>query len=235
VKIWQNRKILIIDDEPSMCRLVASIFERLGAEVSSTFTGEGGLRSVQDERPDLVILDILLPGMDGLEVCRRIREFSDVPIVMLTAVGRDSQLVRCLYAGADDYVTKPFKPDVLKARAWAVIRRADAWPEFEPKSSYNDGHLLIDLDSNTITAENKQVQLTTTEFQVLAYLYRNSGQMCDVSEILQYLWGDGFGGSHEEVRIYIWHLRQQLEPNPQEPIYIVGNHDVGYSFQSKGS
>lgn len=235
MKIWQNRKILIVDDEPSMCRLVASIFEKQGAEVTSTFTGEGGLRSVQDEIPDLVLLDILLPGIDGLEVCRRIREFSDVPIVMLTAVGRDSQLVRCLYAGADDYVTKPFKPDVLKARSWAVIRRADSWPEVETKSAYEDGHLLIDLDSNKIIAGNKQVQLTTTEFQVLDYLYRNSGQMCEVSEILQYLWGDGFGGSREEVRIYIWHLRQQLEPNPQDPIYIVGNHDVGYTFRSKDS
>jgi DNA-binding response OmpR family regulator len=235
VEIWRNRKILIVDDEPSMCRLVASIFEQQGAEVTATFTGEGGLRSIQEEKPDLVILDILLPGMDGLEVCRRIREFSDVPIVILTAVGRDSQLVRCLYAGADDYVTKPFKPDVLKARAWAVIRRADVWPEIVEKSGYDDGHLLLDMDSNKITAGGKQVQLTTTEYQVLAYLYQNQGQMCNVSEILQHLWGDGFGGSYEEVRIYIWHLRQQLEPNPKEPIYIVGNHDVGYAFQSKDS
>ncbi|MGD2048663.1 MAG: response regulator transcription factor [Chloroflexota bacterium] len=233
MEIWQNRKLLIIDDEPSMCRLVASIFEKQGATVTSTFTGEGGLRSVREERPDLILLDILLPGMDGLEVCRRIREFSDVPIVILTAVGRDSQLVRCLYAGADDYVTKPFKPDVLKARSWAVLRRADAWPEFEAESAYEDGHLLLDMDSNKITAGGKQVQLTTTEYQVLAYLYLNSGRMCDVSEILQHLWGDGFGGSHEEVRIYIWHLRQQLEPNPKDPIYIVGNHEVGFTFQSK--
>ncbi len=229
--IWKDKAILVIDDEPAMCRLVASIFEKHGAKVESTFTGEGGLRSVQEEKPDLVLLDILLPGMNGLEVCRKIREFSDVPIVMLTAVGRDSQLVSCLYAGADDYVTKPFKPDVLRARAWAVVRRANTWPELVEESAYDDGYLHIDLDAKRITAGTNVVQLTTTEYQVLSFMYQNAGRLCAVNEILKYLWGDGIGGSPEEVRIYIWHLRQQLEPDSREPRYIVGDHDTGYIFQ----
>jgi DNA-binding response OmpR family regulator len=231
--IWQDREILVIDDEPSMCRLVATIFEKQGAQVNSAYTGEGGLRSVQENEPDLVLLDILMPSMDGLEVCRRVREFSSVPIIMLTAVGRDSQLVRCLYAGADDYVTKPFKPDVLKARSWAVIRRANAWPEVKEVSAYRDGYLQIDLDRKKVTAGSLPVQLTATEYEVLSYLYQNTGRMSHVNDILKHLWGDGLAGSPEEIRIYIWHLRQQLEPDPQEPKYIVGEDDIGYAFQVK--
>ncbi len=233
--IWRDRTILIIDDEPAMCRLVATVFEKQGAKAHTVFTGESGLREVQTLRPDLVILDILMPGMDGLEVCRRIREFSGVPILILTAVGRDDQVTRCLYAGADDYITKPFNQDVLKARAWAVLRRAEAWTFDQPQRGFDDDYLHIDLDERLVKAGGKRVELTNTEFAVLSFLYQNAGRICAVDELLQHLYGDEALGSPEEIRIYIWHLRQQMERDPSQPVYLAGDYDTGYIFKGKSS
>ena len=127
---WENKTVLVIDDEPAMCQLVMTVFSKVGADVHSAVSGEEGLRSLYKHRPDLVLLDILLPGMDGLETCQRIRELSEVPIIMLSALSTGKQLVSTFNAGADDYVTKPFKPDELRARAMAVVRRAgDQWTE----------------------------------------------------------------------------------------------------------
>jgi len=227
---WFRRSILVIDDEQAMCELVQTIFEKLNAEVDTALSGEDGLSKLYGLRPDLVILDILLPGMDGIEVCKRIRDVSEVPIIMLTAVGPDKQLVNALHAGADDYVTKPFKTDELVARALAVLRRAGTKAQLYPAPIYSDGYLGIDLDNRKITIEDNVLKLTATEFRLLAHLYRNSDKVCTFEQILDSVWSTQYRSTAENVHVYIWHLRQKIEVDPKMPKYIVSEHSVGYRF-----
>ncbi len=227
---WYKRSVLIIDDEPAMCQLVETIFKKMNAEVNSALSGEDGLRKLYELRPDLVILDILLPGMDGIEACKRIRDVSEVPIIMLTAVGADKQLVNALRAGADDYVTKPFRTDELTARALAVLRRAGTKAQLYPVPVYNDGYLGIDLDNRRITVDDEVLKLTATEFRLLAHLYRNGDKVCTFEQILDSVWSTQYRSTAENVHVYIWHLRQKIEVDPKMPKYIISEHSVGYRF-----
>jgi len=227
---WYKRSILVIDDEPAMCQLVETIFKKLDAEVNSALSGEEGLRKLYDLMPDLVVLDILLPGMDGIEVCKRIRDVSEVPIIILTAVNADKQLVNALQAGADDYVTKPFRTDELTARALAVLRRAGTKAQLYPVPVYNDGYLGIDLDNRRITIHDSALKLTATEFRLLAHLYRNADKVCTFEQILDSVWSTQYRSTAENVHVYIWHLRQKIEEDPKMPKYLVSEHSVGYRF-----
>jgi DNA-binding response OmpR family regulator len=228
----ENKKVLVVDDDPALLPLIEYTFAREGYKVFTASDGQEALKRFFDHKPDLVILDIMMPRMDGWETCRRIREVSEVPIVMLTARGQDEDIVRGLEYGADDYLTKPFSIKVLLAHARAVLRRA-ALPavEYDEPITYADDYLVIDLKDRRITVEGEPVKLTPTEYRLLAYLVQNAGQVLTFRQILQNVWGWEYQDDLDYVRVYIWHLRQKLEQDPKNPQYIWTEIGVGYRFE----
>lgn len=225
-----GKTILVIDDEPQMCRLITTIFQNEGARVVSAGTAQEGLEQFESQAPHLVILDIMLPGDDGRDVCQTIRESSDVPVILLTALSQGDEIVRGLDVGADDYVTKPFDRQVLLARARAVMRRAEAQSRKLDNLIFDDGYLMVDLSNRQITTEDEPVRLSATEYDLLRYLMRNPGRVCSFAEILENVWGKEYRYSDEYVHVYIWHLRRKLERDPKNPVYLISEHSVGYRF-----
>jgi two-component system KDP operon response regulator KdpE len=226
----KGKTILVIDDEPQLCDLVVVVFEKEGARVVSAVTASEGLDLFNSLNPDLVILDILLPEQDGIEVCRTIRRRSSVPIILLTALSQANDVVRGLDAGADDYVTKPFDRDILVARARAVLRRIDSKPDQVGQDVYDDGYLMVDLERRQIAVDGEAVQLSATEYDVLRYLMQKTGRVCTFAEILEDVWGTEYRYSDEYVHVYIWHLRRKLEKDPKDPRYLISEHSIGYRF-----
>lgn len=230
----QNEKVLVVDDDPALLPLIEYTFAREGYQVSTASDGKEALRRFFADRPHLVILDIMMPRMDGWETCQRIREVSEVPIIMLTAKGQDEDIVRGLECGADDYLTKPFSIKVLLARARAVLRRAALPPqEQEQPILYADDYLSIDLRQRRVTVEGEAVKLTPTEYRLLAYLVENAGQVLTSQQILQAVWGWEYQDDLDYVRVYIWHLRQKLERDPKSPRYVQTELGVGYRFERR--
>ena len=228
-----NTKVLVVDDDPALLPLIEYTFAREDYEVHCASDGKEALRQFFAHHPDLVILDIMMPRMDGWETCRRIREVSDVPIVMLTARGQDEDVIRGLEYGADDYLTKPFSIKVLVAHARAVLRRAALPPVDDSESTtYADDYLTVDLKERRVTAQGEMVKLTPTEYRLLAYLVQNAGRALTFSQILQSVWGWEYQDDVDYVRVYIWHLRQKLEEDPKNPKYIQTETGVGYRFES---
>jgi DNA-binding response OmpR family regulator len=228
----EQKRVLVVDDDPALLPLIEYTFAREGYEVAKACDGKEALREFFAHKPDLVILDIMMPRMDGWETCRRIREVSDVPIVMLTARGQDEDIVRGLEYGADDYLTKPFSIKVLLAHARAVLRRAALPPvEYAEPTTYADDFLTIDLKERRVTVEGEQVKLTPTEYRLLAYLVQNAGQVLTFTQILQNVWGWEYQDDLDYVRVYVWHLRQKLEQDPKNPKYIQTEIGVGYRFE----
>jgi DNA-binding response OmpR family regulator len=230
----QNEKVLVVDDDPALLDLIGYAFAREGYQVSTACDGKEALRRFFADRPHLVILDIMMPRMDGWETCRRIREVSEVPIVMLTAKGQDEDIVRGLEYGADDYLTKPFSVKVLLARARAALRRAALPPPKQEKPIvYVDDYLAVDLGQRRVTVGGEAVKLTPTEYRLLAYLVENAGQVLTSQQILQAVWGWEYQDELDYVRVYIWHLRQKLESEPKSPRYIQTEMGVGYRFERR--
>jgi len=227
-----QKKVLIVDDEPMMCRLIGSIFRDEGAAVFSANSGREGLILFNELQPDLVILDILMPSPDGWEVCRQIREHSDVPIIMLTVLNRSEEIVRALDIGADDYMVKSFDRKVLLARARAILRRSEIINPLNFNPSFDDGYLAIDVNGEQVTVLGKPIRLTATEFDVLAHLYSNAGTVCTFGDILKNIWGEQYKYRAEYVHVYIWRLRQKLERNPRSPLYLISEHSLGYRFKN---
>jgi DNA-binding response OmpR family regulator len=229
----QNVSVLIIDDELQMCRLLERIFTSQGAIVESALSGAEGLKKFPLFQPDLVLLDILMPGEDGIEICRQFRTESTVPLILLTALSGGDHIVRGLDAGADDYIIKPFDRDVLLARCRAVLRRMYSLIEEDGQLAYDDGYLLIEISARKVTVAEQLVKLSATEFKLLAHVLRNAGETCTFEAILENVWGEPYRFSAEYVHVYIWHLRQKLEPDPKQPRYLISEHGVGYRFESK--
>lgn len=225
--------VLIIDDERDMRQLVGSILKRAGAEVYEAATGEEGLQELYQHRPDLVILDIRLPGADGLEICHRIRQLSTVPIIMLTALSGNEQLVTALDAGADDYIAKPFESEVLVAKARAAIRRCEIQEATLALAPYDDGYLTIDLAARRVEVSGQLVQLTPKEFDLLAYLFRHANYVRTYDQILSNIWGASYQQNPEYVHSFIWQLRHKLEEDPKNPVYLISEHTIGYRFESQ--
>lgn len=226
-----NDKILIIDDEPILVELIQFNLEEEGYEVSTARNGQEGMRLFYTNRPDVVILDLMMPKLDGYEVCRRIREMAETPIIMLTAKGREEDVIKGLDLGADDYLTKPFRVGILLARVRAVLRRARAEPTLIEGPTYSDGYLSIDLEARRVTVDDKIVKLTPTEYKLLALLVRNKGRLLEFRTMLQQVWGFEYIDEIDYLRVYIWHLRRKLEPEPKKPIYLINELNVGYRFE----
>jgi DNA-binding response OmpR family regulator len=200
--------------------------------------GLEGMSKLFIEHPDLITLDVMLPGSNGFEVCRRIRQVSNTPIIILTALNDESEMLRGLEAGADDFLSKPFNPEILLARANAVMRRRETVgvPVVEGKNSsfeYNDGHLDINVERRYIMINGKRIKLTPIEFRLLVYLARNAGKALTFDQILSHVWGDEYRGSIEHVHVYISQLRRKLEEDTRSPHYIVTLRGVGYIFEKQ--
>ncbi len=229
-----GKKVLIIDDDSQMLQMVGFIFRRAGAQVITASDGRDGLNKLLSQQPHLVILDVKMPGMDGFEVCRRIRQVSDSAVVMLTALNQENDMLEGLDAGADDFISKPFTPEVLLARARTVLRRGEITRPRDSLFQYNDGLLEIDFEGRRIRLAGKPVKLTAVEFRLLVYLARNSGRVLTFDQILLNVWGNEYRGSIEHVHVFISHLRKKLQDDKKSPRYIVTVHGIGYSFERQG-
>ena len=213
--------ILVVDDEPHVVKLVKTNLESSGYKVLTADDGEMAVTMVERQVPDLVILDLMLPRMDGYTACRRIREFSAVPIIMLTARSAQVDLVHGFEVGADDYLTKPFAVTELLVRVQAVLRRS-MWPEeIVSRQSFKAGPIEIDYGQHRVTVDGQVVKLTPTEYRLLAYLAANANRVILHRELLRGVWGPEYGEETEYLRVYMRYLRQKLELDPANPRYLI--------------
>ena len=219
-------RVLVVDDEQQILRALRVILREAGFEAMPASTGEEALDVAALQHPDAAIVDLLLPDMDGVELCRRLREWSEIPLIVLSAVGDEDAKVRALAAGADDYVTKPFGPRELVARLQANLRRTAPGPE-EPHVNV-DG-LEVDLARRTVRIEGHEVHLTPTEFDLLRQLVRNRGRLMTHRDLLVSVWGPGYGEDTQVLRAHIANLRRKIEP-PDGRRYIRTDPGVGYRF-----
>ena len=220
--------ILVVDDEPHVLKLVKANLESSDYKVLTAADGEAAIRAVEGELPDLVILDLMLPKMDGYTVCSRIREFSTVPVIMLTARSSQVDLVHGFEVGADDYLTKPFDVTELLMRVQAVLRPSK-WPEeVLTRQTFKTGPIEIDFAQHRVTVEGEPVKLTPTEYRLLAYLASNANRVLLHRELLRAVWGPEYGDETEYLRVYMRYLRQKLEPDPSEPQYLLTQPGAGY-------
>lgn len=224
-------RLLIIDDDQQALSLLKTFLETQGYAVTTATEGWQALRRLDRDGPDLVILDILMPGMSGWDVCARIREVSDVPIIVLTALGDQTDRVKGLGMGADDYVVKPFGLRELAARVEAVLRRTRHGERSGgAQVLYADDYLVIDADRAEVRCGGERVRLTAVELKLLLLMARNRGRLLSPSQILNNVWGPEYADETNYVRLYVWRLRQKIEPVPEEPRYIVTEHGLGYRF-----
>lgn len=223
-------KLLIIDDDDKLVKAVELYFNKAGYETIAAADGVQGMQQMYSQRPDLIVLDVMLPKMDGWETCRRIREISDVPIVMLTARGQETDKVMGLKLGADDYVAKPFSLKELEARVEAVLRRTRLSPPAKGRILYADDELVIDTERLEVNRRGERVQLTATEQRLLFYLAENAGRVLRIEHILEAVWGAEYVNEVDYVKLYIWRLRQKIEEDPRQPKYILTERGIGYRF-----
>ncbi len=225
------QKILVVDDEKSIVRLVTFNLEKEGFKTLKAYDGEEALQLARDEKPDLVLLDIMLPRVDGLEVCRRIRQENiPVAVIMVTAKDEEIDTVLGLELGADDYITKPFSPRELLARVKAVLRRTNTKVENASRESIIIGDLVIDSSRYEVNVKNQPVELTPKEFELLDFLARNMGRVMTRDVLLNHLWGYTYAGDTRIVDVHVSHLREKIEENPKRPAYIKTVRGVGYKF-----
>jgi len=228
--VRREKRLLIIDDDQRLLDALVLYFNKQGYRVFTASEGDEGLRQLYRVHPDLVILDIMLPRIDGWEVCERIRQMTNVPIIMLTARDQEADRVRGLEMGADDYVAKPFSLRELAARVEAVLRRSQAVQEQGDEVLYGDDYLVVDAGRMEVHCAGQPVNLTATERRVLFLLARNRGRLLTASQILTSVWGADYVDEVGYVRLYIWRLRQKIEPLPDQPRYILTEHGMGYRF-----
>ena len=228
-----SKKVLVVDDDPAFVRLVEQVLTRKGYEVLKAGSGQEGLRLLFHQRPDIVLLDVAMPGMDGWQTCRHIRDICDIPIIMLTGqYNAEQDIVRGLDYGADDYLIKPVGNRELVARTRAVLRRAESsYSGGVSKITYTDNLLTVDVAERKVIVDGERVKLTPTEFRLFALLVDNAGRILTHKQLLEKVWGWEYTDDIDHVRIYIWHLRQKIEPDPAQPRYIVTEPGVGYYFQ----
>ncbi len=225
-------RILVVDDEKTIVKGLKFSLEKEGFDVCVAYSGEEALKEAAVSKPDLIILDLMLPEVDGFEVCRRLRKNSDVPIIMLTARGEDIDKILGLELGADDYVTKPFNPRELVARVKAILRRSQA-PALDPASMQviRLQNLQIDLFQHKVRVHDKEVDLTSKEFALLSLLASNPGRVFSREQLLEHVWGYEYYGDARTVDVHIRHLREKIETDPGSPQLILTVWGTGYKFR----
>ncbi|MDX1993866.1 MAG: response regulator transcription factor [bacterium] len=225
-------KILVIDDEEPTVQLIGMLLERRGFEIIKAYRAEEGLRKAYRYQPDLVLLDIMMPDMDGWEVCKRLREMSDVPIIFLTARGDVKDVVKGLEMGADDYVVKPYDNDELVARVKAHLRRSPR-PNMSEELVFDGGDFRINFMNREVYVRNEIKHLTPKEFNLLGVLVRNAGRVVTRTELVTQAWGEEYSDAIDSLKLYIHYLRQKIETNPDQPDYILTSRGVGYRFANR--
>jgi len=253
-----DETVLIIDDDADLLQLASLLFKKAGAQVITAQDGLDGISKFFTYHPDLIILDVMMPGNNGFDICQRIRQISDAPLIMLTALNQEREMLQGLAAGADDFLSKPFNPDILLARAAAVMRRMQrtngsnghnghngskpahgengnqAGNGAPGSFSYNDGDLSINFERHEVTVHGKHVKLTPIEFRLLVYLARNGGKLLTFDRILTNVWGSQYQGSIDYVHVYVSHLRRKIEQEKGGSRYIMTVHGEGYIFEKQG-
>jgi DNA-binding response OmpR family regulator len=223
-----GQRVLVVDDKPKYIRAIQINLESRGYQVLSAENGASALAAVANEKPDLVLLDLMLPDIDGFEVCRRIRTFSAVPVIMLTARASEADKIRGLDVGADDYLTKPFSANELIARVQAALRRMGYSGDRPLPPVFRTGELEINRVQGRVTVRGQEIQLTSTEYRLLAELAKQAGSVVDQEDLLERVWGTGYEGQNRLLRQTIHRLRQKIEPDPQHPQYVHTRRGLGY-------
>jgi len=224
----QGARILVVDDEPQIRRSLQVNLESRGYAVETAETGELAIQAFHNRRPDVIILDLLLPGMGGVEVVRRIRELSPVPIIVLSAMGEEARKVDALEMGADDYMTKPFGMDELLARIRSLLRRAAGAQSAQPV--FTAGGLCVNFDRREVTLDDKPIKLTPTEYDLLKYLIEHSGKVLTHRMLLQEVWGQAYVDQAQYLRVFVGQLRKKIEQDPTRPRFVLTDPGVGYRF-----
>jgi len=224
-------RILVVDDELSIIKFLRANLEARGYEVLAAMDGAEAIHTFEMELPDLVILDIMMPNIDGFEVCRRLREWSQIPIIMLSARGDENDKVKCLDLGADDYITKPFGASELIARVRAVLRRTEMARSISTRPSFTSGDLEISFAQRRVTIAGKEVKLTPTEYALLQEFVLNAGKVLTHTHLLNKVWGVEYKEDTQYLHVFVRRLRAKLEPDPTNPRYIITVPGVGYQFK----
>jgi DNA-binding response OmpR family regulator len=227
---FKNRVILVVDDEERMARFIRLNLEHDGFQVIEAYRGMQAIQSLRDSLPDLVLLDVMLPDLDGFEVLKLIREISSIPVIMLTAKGEEDDRVHGLELGADDYITKPFSPRELVSRVRAVLRRTESAVSTSKDVIEVDDRLKIDFSRREVWVDGKLVKLRPTEYRLLYHLVQNTGWVMTYDQLLSKVWGYEYRDEPHYVRLYVNYLRQKLEKDPASPKYILTERGVGYRF-----
>jgi len=228
---FDKSRVLVVDDEPQITRVLRTVLSSQGYQVRTAGEGEAALSSFNEWRPELVITDLFMPHMDGLELCRRIRSMSNVPIIVLSVKGEERSKVEALDSGADDYVTKPFGIDELLARVRAALRRGGAEPEL---ASFEVGDYKVDLEGRRVHAHGNEVRLTPKEFDLFVCMARHPNRVLTHRTLLEAVWGEASQEQPEYLRVFMGQLRKKLEPDPSNPKYLVTEPWVGYRFNPQG-
>jgi len=224
-------RILIVDDEPNILGTVAPLLRARGYEVYTAMDGRSAMEAVDRDKPDLIVLDLGLPDIEGIEVCRRLRAWTTAPIVVLSARHSEDEKTALLDAGADDYVTKPFGSAELRARIRAHLRRARMAPVPGGDEPLEVGGLVIDVARRTVTRDGTTVHLTPTEWGLLVALVTNAGKTVTHQQLFRAVWGSAHGDAQQYLRVYVAHLRRKIEPDPYTPRHVVTEPGVGYRFE----
>ena len=220
-------RILTVDDDLAVLKFVRANLQAEGYGVLTALDGAEALQVIEKELPDLIILDIMMPNVDGFEVCRQIREWSQVPIVMLSARGDEEDKVKCLDLGADDYLTKPFGVQELMARVRAAFRRTKLWDE-KPEPAFCSADLVVDFARHIVTLGGKELNLTAIEYRLLSYLARNAGRVVTPDQILEKVWGEEYIGEHHLLQVNMARLRQKIGDDAKNLRYILTKPGIGY-------
>jgi len=224
-------RVLIVEDDAALRLAMTKVLRAAGYEISVAKTGDEGLAAALAEPPDLVLLDVMLPGEDGFAVLKRIREISNVPVIMLTVQAGEADRVRGLELGADDYVAKPFSHRELLSRVKALLRRAEMPPSAPVHSPFEiDDRLAIDFDTREVIVDGRRIKLRPTEYRLLYHLVRNAGRLLNHETLLTRVWGREYVDDTQLLRLYITYLRQKIEPDPSNPRYIMNERGLGYRF-----
>lgn len=228
--LFKNKKILVVDDEERMARFIRLNLEHDGFLVIEAYRGMDAIRLLREQLPDMMLLDVMMPDIDGFEVLKMVREVSAVPVIMLTAKGEEDDRIKGLEMGADDYITKPFSPRELTSRVKAVLRRVETTGTGAGEVIEVDEHLKLDFDRREVWLDGKLIKLRPTEYRLLYHLVQNAGWVLTYDQILTKVWGYEYRDEPHYVRLYVNYLRQKLEKDPADPKYILTERGVGYRF-----
>lgn len=226
-----GQKVLLIDSNTEFLQLASLVFRKAGAQVITASDGMEGIGKALTYQPNLIILSTMLPGKDGLQVYKKIRQISNTPLIMLSSMDRDQLVSQGWEAGVEDFLTKPISPETLLLGVKTIMQRSDQSATFQSAMNYDDGHLKIDVLKHRVLIKNKRVRLTPVEFRLLVYLMSNADQVLSFEDILENVWGSEQDGNNSYVHVYISHLRSKIEECPKKPRYIQSVHGVGYFFE----